>query len=401
MKRAYILLFGVLVFAFFADSAVIVKVKDRKAFINLEGMKAHPGDRFEALNLYGRALGLLEIQKVKNNKAIAVLLKGQMNAQWILEPAQHALPGRSVASTHHRAKAKSHPPPAQKKNKIRAYRRDDGGGRRYRDSQRGKNPGRYKTSASYKRKGGRYHRQRSGRPESSTGRYSHRRRGGINKQGRRRRALASVDSSYEDLVYEDGSYGVMPQNKEYIYSFQGLGFMAGAHFNSIRISKKTKISGTSWKARLVWDSFFLEDFSLRVGAGYQTLVAGGEDCGSRIRTCRLRIDYPFLSALVRVVFLKSKNFNPWTGVGLSFFWPFPDKKYDLGLDKKSFDSIHGAAIAALGMDFHFKNFYIPVQVDVNWINPASPRAVSEKSRELKPFYISLTVGLSLPFLEIY
>lgn len=70
-----------------AHSAVILKIKGRKALVDLEGVQVEKGDKFDALNLYGKPLGLLEIKKVKKGKAIAVLLKGKMGMSWILEPS--------------------------------------------------------------------------------------------------------------------------------------------------------------------------------------------------------------------------------------------------------------------------------------------------------------------------
>ena len=74
-------------FSFQVHSAIILKVKGRKALVDLEGVKVERGDKFDALNLYGKPLGVLEIKKVKRGKAIAVLLKGKMGVSWILEPA--------------------------------------------------------------------------------------------------------------------------------------------------------------------------------------------------------------------------------------------------------------------------------------------------------------------------
>ncbi len=85
MSWRYLFLFFLL-WSAFADGAVIIKVKGRKALVDLEGVTAQVGDRFDALNLYGKSLGLLEIKKVKRGKAIAVLRKGKMGVNWILEP---------------------------------------------------------------------------------------------------------------------------------------------------------------------------------------------------------------------------------------------------------------------------------------------------------------------------
>ena len=69
-------------------SAVILQVKGKKALVDLEGMEAAAGEQFDAINLYGRTLGRLRLEKVKSGKAIAVLLKGKMDKNWVLEPAK-------------------------------------------------------------------------------------------------------------------------------------------------------------------------------------------------------------------------------------------------------------------------------------------------------------------------
>ncbi|MDE0120010.1 MAG: hypothetical protein OXM55_08405 [Bdellovibrionales bacterium] len=90
MQRFIFIFFLFLFFSSPAYSAVILKIKGRKALIDLEGVQAGKGDRFDALNLYGKALGLLEIKQVKKGKAVAVLLKGKMGINWILEPTSQS-----------------------------------------------------------------------------------------------------------------------------------------------------------------------------------------------------------------------------------------------------------------------------------------------------------------------
>ena len=73
-------------FSFSSFSAVILKIKGQKALIDLEGARVQKGDKFDALNLYGKSKGLIEIQKAKKGKAIGILRKGKMGTSWILEP---------------------------------------------------------------------------------------------------------------------------------------------------------------------------------------------------------------------------------------------------------------------------------------------------------------------------
>lgn len=68
-----------------AHSAIITKIKGYKALIDLEGVVTKEGDKFNVFNLYGKPLGEVQIKKIKKGKAIAVLLKGKMGVNWILE----------------------------------------------------------------------------------------------------------------------------------------------------------------------------------------------------------------------------------------------------------------------------------------------------------------------------
>ena len=411
---------------FSSFSAMIKGVKNDRALIDLEGMKVRPGELFEVLNLYGRTMGRVRIEKTGKGKAIGVLVKGRMDVRWILEPTPVRMPpsARAVPNTMTAQRGRGvrkRGVASSGRGLSRSYRGGTGGVRAFRQSdkksayRRGGYRGRvlasprvqprYKKHTSSgkrlspsRRPGGasaRRSRHEGYRTwESYDKRYVARRP----VASGRRRGLASVDS-FEEVPYPEGTYGVVPQGTGGGYSFQGLGTMVGMHFNSIRVTNKLKIRGLSWRAKLLWDTFFLKDLGMRVGMGYQTLVAKGSDCGSRISKCHLRINYPFVSALLRAVFLKSQNFNPWAGAGAAFFWPLPDRRYDLGLDQRSFNSIHGAFVLATGVDIHFERFYIPVQLDLNWINPVvvSLRPLKERAKEFKPFYIGVTAGLVIPF----
>ena len=294
-----------------AHSAVIIKIKGQKALIDLDGVQAEKGDTFSALNLYGKALGLLQIKKVRRGKAIAVLLKGKMGANWILEP---------VALQNSRF-------------------------------------------------------------------------------------LASVDDSHEDDYHPADRSDIYSTSRSLIqrkpsHSF-GFGLITGLHANYISLSADKSIRGYSPHGALMADFSFMEgsivSFGLRMFLGYRQLRAQGKNCGRR--PCSLILHYPGGGFLLRAIFLKDRTYQPWLGAGGFLFWPFADKKHHLGLDKKSFESLHGALTGAVGIDFHFKNFYIPVQVDFNWINPIllSFQSSNPNSIEFKPFYLGAKLGLVFPF----
>ena len=286
-------------------SAVIVKIKGRKAMVDLDGVQAEPGDRFDALNLYGKALGLLEIKKVKRGKAIAVLLKGKMGVNWLLEHST------------------------------------SGGGR-----------------------------ERVTEVESA----------------------APVTS--KKSISSSSSFSFM---KKKSHSSASMGLMAGLGFNSLATGENKSVEGNGLKGALFVDLSIANPLALRLMLGYRQFRATGKACG--LKSCNLLVHYPGGGLMLRLVFFDHLIFQPWLGGGGFLFWPFVDKTANLGFDKKSFSSFHGALSAGLGLDIHFSGFYIPLQMDVNWINLVMLSFQSLKTgvREFKPFYIGLRGGVAFSF----
>jgi len=303
MKKLFFLTFFLL-FSSLAHSAVILKIKGRKALVDLEGVNAEKGDKFDALNLYGKALGLLEIKKVKKGKAIAVLLKGKMGISWILEPSSQ-----------------------------------DGGS-----------------------------------------------------------FTTSTEEEYDPVDNTDSKASKSWTNtKAKKSSTGGVGVLGGIHWNSITTKPGQSVSGFSYKGALFTDISMANHIGVRVIVGYHSLLATGSSCG--LSNCKLLIHYPGAGFFLRGIFLPNTTFEPWLGAGGFLLWPFVNQQADLGLDPKSFQSFHGALSGVAGVDIHFNNFYIPIQLDFNWINPViiSASALKEDSTEFKPFYIGAKIGIAMYF----
>ena len=305
MHRLFIFFVITSLFSFStAHSAVIIKIKGNKALVDLEGVQVEKGDKFDALNLYGKPLGVLEIKKVKKGKAIAVLLKGKMGMNWILEPS------------------------AQDSNSFTAEEEYD-----------------------------------------------------------------PVENSSSDTSYSSDSTRASLSR----FSSNGVGVMLGATFNTITVSPNKSVSGNGFHGALNVDFSIIDPLGIRLMVGHQTLIASGSNCG--LSKCKLLIHYPGIGLLLRGIFLKHLMFQPWVGAGGFLFWPLVDKTADLGLGSNSFSSFHGSVTAAVGMDIHFKGFYFPIQLDVNWINPVviSLQSLKEGSREFKPLYLSVKLGIAFSF----
>ncbi len=293
----------------FAHSAIILKVKGRKALVDLEGVQSEKGDKFDALNLYGKPLGVLQIKKVKKGKAIAVLIKGKMGVNWILEPSA---PDSSDRSSF-------------------------GGNEEY----------------------------------DPAGKRNH-------------------TSSAENFSTAS-SFQKSP------YSSNGFGIILGPQYNIITTAPNKSIVGWSFAEQLIVDFSLMGPLGARIMLGHQTLRASGSNCG--LSTCSLGIHYIGAGFLLRGIFLRHSMFQPWLGAGGSLLWPFVDQKANLGLDKKSFSSFHGAVTGALGIDIHFGGMYIPIQIDASWINPVliSLQSLKEGARDFKPLYIGAKLGIAFSF----
>lgn len=71
-----------------------ISIKNNRALIDLEGEDIQIGDRLGARDSEGKAKALLEVKQVKNGKAVAVILKGAMTAEFDLQKI-----GASTASS--------------------------------------------------------------------------------------------------------------------------------------------------------------------------------------------------------------------------------------------------------------------------------------------------------------
>ena len=318
-KINFLFVICAVLFSFSTSSAVILKINGRKALIDLEGTRAERGDTFEALNLYGRVLGLLRIKRVANGKAIGILIKGKMGQNWILEH-------RNIE-----------PVPTFPKRNIASQR----------------------------------------------------------KQIRRNNKF-QYDTYERSYSSDSGANRFVPPQKNISFS-NGMGAILGPHFNYLRISEKVGIYGLSWKITGLFDFFLMNQLGIRLNLGYQTLMARGDHCGSNIINCQLVVHYPLASVLLRGVFLQSRQWHPWLGIGGAAFLPIVDSKYDLNLDKRSFEGMHGTFIFAAGVDIDFQGFYIPVQLDLNWINPLVAPVAREGSKSLRILYLGVSVGMAVHF----
>ena len=85
-KLLYLLFSFLIILPASSYSALILRVKNKKALINLQGVKTQKGAFFKVYNLNNKKTGLLKIDRVSQTKAIGTLKIGAMSRKWNLEP---------------------------------------------------------------------------------------------------------------------------------------------------------------------------------------------------------------------------------------------------------------------------------------------------------------------------
>ena len=285
-----------------AAASVIMKTKRNRALIRLEGVSSEMGDKFNVLNTYGRTMGILEIKRIKGDRALGVLLKGKMKKGSVLEP-------------------------------------------------------------------------RSARSAESTPR---------------------EDEEDEDYNYNNTSSG-RNTSQIPIRPTTGIGFLAGLHLNSVRVSEDKIIFGPGAEWGLNLDFRLSSLLHVRLSGSFYMLRTKGLACPSNIRICALDIDYPKGTAILRGFLLTDANINLWIGAGASILYPLP-KENRLNLQEESFQYVHWSPVGALGIDYHFGEFYVPIQLELNWINPFIISFKSQgKTNDLKPFFMGIKLGMVFSF----
>jgi hypothetical protein len=113
MRNLYVFVIALIFFSTGLFAAEVTKVKGTNALIDLKGDTAAPGDAFFSISSDGKRRGILQITKVKGDKAIGKITKGKVDVGMTLE---HKAGGGGAAA------------PTQAKHKKGGKSSDGGGG---------------------------------------------------------------------------------------------------------------------------------------------------------------------------------------------------------------------------------------------------------------------------------
>lgn len=252
------------------QAAEIVNIKGNKALLDISDLSNVPdlreGDKVFALNSEGKRKAILQIKQIKNQKAVAEILKGQVTSGMTLQ---------STKSTSNSSSPK----------KIAASQKKD------------------KPSGSFKLK--------------------------------------------------SNAYGVLG----------GL----NSNTMSVKVSSETvKLAGSSFSLKGFYQQRLDSDISVRLGAGYDSLIASGTLASGNCKgstNCKINVSYLGLDALVKYSFLKPSAQNPWevwAGGGLGFLIAL--SKSSTVLDQSKISTNQNILFGG-GVDYHLNSqSFIPVEV---------------------------------------
>ena len=87
----FVFLFILIFFLPCANAVVVLKAKEKKALVLLEGVKTQKGAYFDIFDLDGNKKGLAQMNRVAETKAIVTLKSGSIAKRWFLEPISKEL----------------------------------------------------------------------------------------------------------------------------------------------------------------------------------------------------------------------------------------------------------------------------------------------------------------------
>ncbi|MGE3760455.1 MAG: hypothetical protein AB7H97_22005, partial [Pseudobdellovibrionaceae bacterium] len=109
MMRSFLglYLFTFILFAPALQAAEVVRVKGSNVLIDLKGDSPNPGDMFYAVKPDGKRAAIIQISKVKSDKATGKVIRGKASEGQTLEPKAAGKVARSSGRTHDASAAPS------------------------------------------------------------------------------------------------------------------------------------------------------------------------------------------------------------------------------------------------------------------------------------------------------
>ena len=337
--------------------ALIIKVKNKRALIHLEGMSLKSGSYVQVMDLYGKSQGLMKIKRVGEKKAIGILQLGKMKTRWALEPEKKRVASKALKKVAKKRKL------ALKKSRKKMTRglasvsprkkpkRSLASASPRKKMKRGlaslmsprKKPKRKLAAASHKKQ------KSSDEGEYLVDDYQ----GGASYYGEEYNSTGDDSKGFGDFNLKVGSLG---QGK--------LDFMKlqDEHNRSL-------IKGFGYGGQLFVEVDLNDVVALKIQGGYKKFNAASQDsCAvDSKKDCELQVDYIMGGLGLKLILLENERLQLWGGLEGNLNYPirFLNRA---SLTPESF-GLHGDMGLSIGTDILIGPLSIPISLTANLFMP--------------------------------
>ena len=351
-----------------SDSALILRVKDKKALIHLQGVHTREGAFFRIYNLDNNKKGLLKIDKVSQTKAIGTLKVGSMSKKWNLEPVSKrtALMELRKASQRQQRQAMIH----REKLKRRLARK-----RAMQKQQRlaKKKRALSRKVASYSLEENVLEGLDIGEPE---------------EEQHSEEILSYSNPSEADTTEdypsfeEPADYPTMNTKQVRKNTRQGDVFQLGLNFNpQFNLMKAKPNNGTNYDMKGVGGSVYIQallsstsflDISGMLGYRYFS-VSSPEGTCPQDDGCSLLVHHLAAMGHLKFNLLDFNNKTLWFSTETSLIIPIAYRNHVPDLNKEAFESLSllGTLGAGIGIDFKIGQWILPLSLNGSVVMPIS------------------------------
>ena len=389
-----------------ASAVVVLKTKEKKALVLLEGLRTQKGAYFDVFDLYGNKKGLVQMDRVAETKAIVELKSGSIAKKWSLQPVTKELAlyelkkdkrrRTRVARIHReqikrRAEFKMKQLEKAKKRRLALKRQLEREKERKLAFRRALNKKRRlaQKKKAIQRKLASYNLEENILVDLGE------------ETGQQSPEILSYETpeSFNSVekVEEESNKVELSDNFEPVRdkpSPFSIGILPRAEYNFMKV---TPISADSYfmdglgfgavlSAGVSLNRFM--ELGLNVGAKRFSIFAEEEECGQS-KGCSLLVYYALAGLNLKFNLINFNGHKLWLMGEGSLLRPLAYSNKVPNLTKESFSPFHGTVGGGLGLEFNFGNLTMPISIDTHVNMPPTQTTLTGS--------LGLQFGLSYKF----
>ena len=400
----YLFLFLLIFFLPSAGAVIVLKTKEKKALVLLEGVKTQKGTYFDVFDLDGNKKGLVQVDRVAETKAIVTLKSGSIAKRWSLEPVSKEMAlyelkkekeRKALVSRIHRNQIKrkvafkKQQLKKAKKRRIALKRQLQREKQKKLARMRALNKKRHlaKKKQAIQRKLASYSLEENvledlgeGMEQSSEVLSYDLPSSKPEKTDREKNKIPVVETNLAKLpnYQKENKVVAIDTELEHIqknkFSSFKLGIQPRIEYGFMKVSPNSDFSYVM--SGLGFGAVFSTSFSLNhfvdlganIGAKRFSVSTGEEECG-QAGGCSLLIYYTSASLNLKLNLIQFYGHKLWLMGEGTLLQPLLYSNKVPNLTKDSFSPFHGTVGGGLGIEFNFGNLTMPVFVDANIYMP--------------------------------